>query len=716
MRKGIADISLIFFILVFSFQSGMSQQPIAAVRNLPPGSVVTTTGTITTGDEYGVIRYMQDANAGIALYAASLSATVPGDSIIVTGVLSLYKGELQVSPVMSFQKISSGRPVISIPGDNLKDLNQPAYSARLVSLSCIGITSCESVFDDGPYVMYDQYGHAGRGVISNDQDFIGQPIPASPLMVDGIWTAIDGQYQLLIRDMADASEGSCLLIPPATVTIDNHLTRLTWTNIPSEITYIEWGVQNFENRLQVGLPLSEYSFPPPDVEPGKVYQGRLSQIHDSGDTIASLPVFFSAPSTNPPFEIVFNRSVDASFSDGSSPLATGPAVIESDIIQRIDLVEHTLDIAMYNTGRNPIVQAVNRAYQRGVAVRYIADDETSNSALDNALFPVLFRGEDGIMHNKFVIADVDVPGQAWVWTGSTNFTSNQLSTDPNHAYVIHDQAMAVNYTQEFDELWGTQANHSDGRVGEFKQDNTNHLFEINGSTIESYFSPSDEVDCHILDAISSADHQLLVGLLLLTSASLTNELIAIHQQGVDVRVILEDEESSSWAVSQLSNAGIPLAIHAPSSIFHHKYAIIDEGYPDSDPQVVSGSHNWTWSADHINDENTLIFHDASIANIFRQEYEARWAELNTGVHQEYSSSGVAVYPNPATNFFLFKNNGTQSRTVDILDVSGRIVDRVIILPGETVRRDAGPQMTTGMYFIRTVTAGQPVVCKLILQR
>ena len=85
-----------------------AQQTIDQIRLLPFGSVVTTSGIVTTGSELGQIRYMQDQNAGIALYSPSLSGLVTGDSIIISGVLLNYKGELQISPVHSHQVVSSG--------------------------------------------------------------------------------------------------------------------------------------------------------------------------------------------------------------------------------------------------------------------------------------------------------------------------------------------------------------------------------------------------------------------------------------------------------------------------------------------------------------------------------------------------------------------------------------------------------------------------------
>jgi len=57
---------------------------------------------------------------------------------------------------------------------------------------------------------------------------------------------------------------------------------------------------------------------------------------------------------------------------------------------------------------------------------------------------------------------------------------------------------------------------------------------------------------------------------------------------------------------------------------HHKYLIVDNSDPSSDPLLLTGSHNWSSSAEYRNDENTLIVHDATIANIYYQEFTERF--------------------------------------------------------------------------------------------
>ncbi len=696
----------------------VAQLSIAEVNNLPPGSVITTTGTMTTGGEFGQLHYMQDDEAGIALYSSALDALQPGDSIIVSGLLSVYRGQLQISPVNSFQIIASGKITNDIQVDDLSEIANPQFASRRINLPCIGIQSCENTLTDGWYTIFDQTGNKARLLVDPSTPLDDYPITTHPVVISGIWTAFEDQYQLLGQNIADASEGDCHILPPAEIAFVNSQLQLTWNDLPPANTKVWIGEEEVSTTLDFGFWEGNLTVTPNQLHTGTIYQARLEQTDGNGAHFFSPPVIFAVPTTSPsPIEILFNRSVNTNFSDGSAPIATGSSAIETDIIARIDQVQSTLDIAMYNTTRSAIVQAITRAAQRGVSVRYLAEETTSNSAIDGALiFPVWFRSADGIMHNKFIIADATDSLHAWVWTGSTNFSTNQLSTDPNHAYIIHDQALALSYQQEFEEMWGRQANHSDARYGDVKTDNTAHQFLIGNTRIESYFSPSDETNCHLLEALRTANHHVEIGLLLLTKEDLIDEIISLHEDGVAVRVILEDEASSTTAVSRLRQANVPLGIYDFSPLFHHKYAIIDEGFPDSDPMVISGSHNWTWSADNINDENTIIFHDPSVANIFRQEYEARWEELFPTAVTTISGQSLSFWPNPASTSLQLSN-------LTSFDASGILVD-LIGQPLTSIQLSQNSQLTfqipsdwaNGIYFLQWTCNGHQEVSKIIIAR
>ena len=55
--------------------------------------------------------------------------------------------------------------------------------------------------------------------------------------------------------------------------------------------------------------------------------------------------------------------------------------------------------------------------------------------------------------------------------------------------------------------------------------------------------------------------------------------------------------------------------------------VLDAGVSFAHPTVITGSHNWTNSAEVSNNENTLIVEDATIAGHYLQEFAARYYQF-----------------------------------------------------------------------------------------
>jgi phosphatidylserine/phosphatidylglycerophosphate/cardiolipin synthase-like enzyme len=211
-----------------------------------------------------------------------------------------------------------------------------------------------------------------------------------------------------------------------------------------------------------------------------------------------------------------------------------------------------------------------------------------------------------------------------VYTGAMNFTTQQIYTHYNNMVLVRDQPLAMAYTIEFEEMWGGDGALPDpmlARFGTHKLDNTPKLFKPAGELVELYFSPSDNTNAAILGTLEEAQQDVLFALLTFTRGDLAASVAEGHQQGIDVRGIINNVNDNGSQYNFLLSQGVPVKHHSPSRIFHHKYAVVDQH------KVITGSHNWSNAANNINDENTLIFHSPDIANIFRQEFEARWAEL-----------------------------------------------------------------------------------------
>jgi hypothetical protein len=253
------------------------------------------------------------------------------------------------------------------------------------------------------------------------------------------------------------------------------------------------------------------------------------------------------------------------------------------------------------------------------------------------------------MHNKFIVFDAysAVPNEPLVWTGSTNFTDGQVNLDANNVIIIQDQSLARSYQIEFEEMWGSTGDNPDAAKAHFgstKKNNTPHEFMINGKRVECYFSPSDGVNGRIVEVINTADNDLSIATMLITRTEMADAIAARKAAGVAANVITNDESGNSTTVNTILSAA--LTTHyafdvVSAGILHHKYMIVDQNAPSSDPMLLTGSHNWSAAADNENDENTVIVHDATIANIYYQNFVQRFVD-NLGVLFELTSPPTAV--------------------------------------------------------------------------
>jgi phosphatidylserine/phosphatidylglycerophosphate/cardiolipin synthase-like enzyme len=150
---------------------------------------------------------------------------------------------------------------------------------------------------------------------------------------------------------------------------------------------------------------------------------------------------------------------------------------------------------------------------------------------------------------------------------------------------------------------------------------------------------------------------------------------------------------------------------------HHKYAIIDQSQPLSDPQVVTGSHNWSNTAETTNDENTLVIHDARLANLFYQEFVGLLESVGVFIGVEDVVTGqtiMHVFPNPAQDRWTlafepgFPWDGVEVRC---FDAKGACVHA--FRPTASIASIDVAQWPRGMYWV-TAGAGMAPV-KLLLQ-
>jgi phosphatidylserine/phosphatidylglycerophosphate/cardiolipin synthase-like enzyme len=105
-----------------------------------------------------------------------------------------------------------------------------------------------------------------------------------------------------------------------------------------------------------------------------------------------------------------------------------------------------------------------------------------------------------------------------------------------------------------------------------------------------------------------------------TAMPLSDALIKAHRRGVKVQ-LLQDEKSAgnnSDAVNQLIAAGIEVRSDGKHAIQHNKVMLMD------DDIVITGSYNFTKSAEVRNAENIIILKSAYAAKRYADNWDTHW--------------------------------------------------------------------------------------------
>jgi phosphatidylserine/phosphatidylglycerophosphate/cardiolipin synthase-like enzyme len=297
---------------------------------------------------------------------------------------------------------------------------------------------------------------------------------------------------------------------------------------------------------------------------------------------------------------------------------------EQHIIALINNAQSTIDAAMFEFNLQDVADALIAAQQRGVTVRVVYDDEHTEDdpqmeELIDAGIPAVPDERGAYMHDKFYVID-----GLYVWTGSMNFTVNGAYFNNNNAIVIRSTQLAANYTAEFEEMFN-------GEFGPSSPANTpNPRINVDGTLIENYFGPEDDVMDKLISTVSEATSSIHIMIFSFTNDDLGNAVLERAQQGVQVVAIFEQRGANtdySECPTMLAD-GLDVRLDGNPRTFHHKVMIVDGS------TVVTGSFNFSDSANEDNDENVLIIHNTDIAALYEAEFNRRLAEAQMPVGGE----------------------------------------------------------------------------------
>jgi phosphatidylserine/phosphatidylglycerophosphate/cardiolipin synthase-like enzyme len=330
------------------------------------------------------------------------------------------------------------------------------------------------------------------------------------------------------------------------------------------------------------------------------------------------PLITDTPSPLPPvkwWEVYFTDPL--TINDPNSSAGS----IEEKLLSFINSAQASIHIASFEFNLPRVAQALVEAHNRGVDVRWVTDDENGLDLDDQpnrGQFAVLTgagievkgdAGRSALMHNKFWIFDKQV-----VWTGSTNITVNGIYKQNNNVLVIRSTEIAFIYEREWEEMWAAQ-------LGPRALSTISSQWAIlDGTPIQILFSAEDHAVSNLIALVNDAQTSIRFLAFSFTDYPLAQAMIDRAAAGVDVQGVFE-KFGSNGIRSELKTfwcAQVPVRQDGNGSFLHDKIIIIDNAI------VVTGSLNYSSSADDENEENVVILENAEIAALYLQEYQKIW--------------------------------------------------------------------------------------------
>ena len=136
-----------------------------------------------------------------------------------------------------------------------------------------------------------------------------------------------------------------------------------------------------------------------------------------------------------------------------------------------------------------------------------------------------------------------------------------------------------------------------------------------------YFTPPTGAAHGLVKHLDEAKKSIRVMAYGFTSSEISQALLRAKQRGLRVELIQDDKSahSNSDAIAPLVEMGILVRNDAEHAIAHNKVILID------DDVVVTGSYNFTNSAEKRNAENFIILKSAYAAKRYADNWAIHWA-------------------------------------------------------------------------------------------
>jgi phosphatidylserine/phosphatidylglycerophosphate/cardiolipin synthase-like enzyme len=309
-----------------------------------------------------------------------------------------------------------------------------------------------------------------------------------------------------------------------------------------------------------------------------------------------------------------------------------------------------LDVFAYDLNEPTIIQKLLILAKQG-RLRIILDDYPNHKKkgcfemLFDAAFKKIAKYKDHIFrgnyssqaHSKVFIQRKKTGSKpVKVLTGSTNFTTNGLYVNANHAIIFNNASVARLYANVFDASFG------DEKMDAFQKSkwaDKNFEFSQNGIPEMSIgFAPHpkvfvDELFERISSRILEAKSDVLFAVMIDNSNSSILDALRTQVEGNEIFTYgITDERENIQLYKPNSKRGVKISalkiathlgqpfkdiVKSQGHTIHHKFVVVD--FKGTDPVVYCGSSNLAYNPEQKNGDNLLEIRDKDVVTTFAIE-------------------------------------------------------------------------------------------------
>ena len=135
-----------------------------------------------------------------------------------------------------------------------------------------------------------------------------------------------------------------------------------------------------------------------------------------------------------------------------------------------------------------------------------------------------------------------------------------------------------------------------------------------------YFSPGTDCLNAIIDAMRNTKRTARICVFTISDNRIVDAIRDMQLNGVAIEVISDNDKQFDRGndIRYIAELGIDVKLDTTSAHMHHKFAIFD------DELTLTGSYNWTRSAETRNFENLLVTDDKKVAKTYAKEFDRLW--------------------------------------------------------------------------------------------